>query len=472
MPTECIQERFEFHPLNRRDVVACFDGGEITSDAGALLLREVEHKTGILAQLAGCFTDHRREDRVEHSVAELVAQRVYGLALGYEDLNDHDRLRHDPLFALLAGKADPSGADRRFMKDRGKAIAGKSTLNRLELAPSDADASARYKKIVMNVEKIDALLVDLFLQAHTQAPERIVLDLDATDDPVHGNQEGRFFHGYYGQYCYLPLYIFAGEFLLCARLRPSNIDACAGSVEEVTRIVSQIRKKWPHVPILLRADSGFCRESIMSWCEANDVGYVFGLARNARLVKAIGKELHEAQCEWEQTGRAARRFRELEYRTQKTWSRTRRVVAKAEHLEKGANPRFVVTSLTEKAEDARSLYEDLYCGRGEMENRIKEQQLCLFADRTSTSQMRSNQLRLYLSSFAYCLMQALRRLGLAGTEMAKAQCGTIRLKLMKVGAQIKITVRKVWLHLSAGHPSYDLFRRVYRNLATLPALRC
>lgn len=329
MSTECTQERFDFHTLNRRDVVACFDGGEITSDAGALLLREVAHKTGILRQLAACFTDHRNPDRVEHHVSELIAQRVYGLALGYEDVNDHDRLRHDPLFALLAGKADPSGADRRCANDRGKAIAGKSTLNRLEHSPSDADPSARYKKIVMNEAAMDALLVDLFLQAHAKPPEQIVLDLDATDDPVHGNQEGRFFHGYYGQYCYLPLYIFAGEFLLCARLRPSNIDACAGSVEELTRIVSQIRTKWPHVPIILRADSGFCREAIMAWCEGNGVDYVFGLAKNARLIKMIGKELHEAKSEWEQTGRAARRFRELAYRTRKSWSCTRRVVGKA-----------------------------------------------------------------------------------------------------------------------------------------------
>ena len=471
MSTECIQERFEFHPLNRRDVVACFDGGEITSDAGSLLLRGVEHKTGIVRQLAACFTDHRRPDRVEHTVAELVSQRVYGLALGYEDVNDHDRLRHDPFFALLAGKADPSGADRRCANDRGKAIAGKSTLNRLELSPSDADPSARYKKIVMNEAAMDSLLVDLFLQAHANAPEQIVLDLDATDDPIHGNQEGRFFHGYYGQYCYLPLYIFAGEFLLCARLRPSNIDACAGSVEELTRIVSQIRTKWPHVPIVLRADSGFCREAIMAWCEGNGIEYVFGLAKNARLVKAIGKELHEAKSEWEQTSRAARRFRELVYRTQKTWSRTRRVVGKAEYLGK-TNPRFVVTSMGETQMDARALYEDFYCARGEMENRIKEQQLDLFADRTSTVYLRSNQLRLYLSSFAYCLMQALRRLGLAGTEMAKAQCGTIRLKLLKVGAQIRITVRKVWISLSTGHPCAELFGVVYRNLAQTTALRC
>lgn len=460
MPTECTQGSFGFHPHNSREVVARFDGGEITTDAGALLLRETERKVGILRRLAECFTDHRRADRIEHGVDAMLAQRVYGLALGYEDVNDHDRLRHDPFFSLLAGKADLC------------TVAGKSTLNRLELSPSDADASARYKKIVMNEFAMDALLVDLYLEAHPNAPERIVLDLDATDDPVHGNQEGRFFHGYYGNYCYLPLYIFAGEFLLCARLRPSNIDASAGSLEEVMRIVAQIRTKWPDVAILLRGDSGFCRETLMAWCEQNRVDYLFGLAKNARLVRMIGRELHEARCEWEQTGHAARRFRDLFYRTQKTWARTRRVVAKAEHLGKGTNPRFVVTSLAEEAQDARSLYEDLYRGRGEMENRIKEQQLDLFADRTSTSRMRSNQLRLYLSSFAYCLMQALRRLGLSGTEMAKAQCGTIRLKLLKMGAQIRATVRKVWLHLSSGHPGHDLFGRVHRNLAALPSMRC
>lgn len=471
MSTECTQERFDFHPLNRRGVVARFDGGEITSDAGALLLREVERRTGILRQLSGCFTDHRRPDRIEHSVFALLAQRVYGLALGYEDLSDHDRLRHDPLMGLLAEKADPCGGDRRCAKDKGRAVAGKSTLNRFELTPADAGSGARYKKIVMDDRAIDDLLVDLFLQAHAKPPEQIVLDLDATDDPVHGNQEGRFFHGYFGNYCYLPLYIFAGEFPLCARLRPSNIDACAGAVEEVERIVSRIRAKWPHVPIVLRADSGFCRDEIMTFCEGNGVEYVLGLARNARLVRAIGGELHEAKRQFEQTGAAARSFTEFSYRTKKTWSRSRRVVAKAEHLQKGSNPRFVVTSLSREAMEGRPLYEDFYCARGEMENRIKEQQLGLFADRTSTAYLRSNQLRLYLSSFAYCLMQALRRLGLSGTEMAKAQCTTIRLKLLKVGAQIQITVRKVWLHLSAGHPGAALFAAVYRNLQSA-ALRC
>jgi len=471
MSTECTQERFDFHPLNRRDVVARFDGGEITSDAGALLLREVEKRTGILRQLSACFTDHRDPERIEHRVFVLLAQRIYGLALGYEDLSDHDRLRHDPMMGLLAEKADPCGGDRRCVKDKGRAVAGKSTLNRFELTPADAGSSARYKKIVMDEEKIDELLVDLFLQAHAKPPERIVLDLDATDDPLHGNQEGRFFHGYFGNYCYLPLYIFCGEFLLCARLRPSNIDASSGAKEELERIVARIRARWPHVSIVIRGDSGFCRDEIMTFCENNGVEYVLGLAKNARLVRAIGGELHRVKAVFEQTGAASRIFSEFFYRTKKTWSLSRRVVAKAEHLQKGSNPRFVVTSLPREAMEARSLYEKLYCARGEMENRIKEQQLALFADRTSTAYLRSNQLRLYLSSFAYCLMQALRRLGLAGTEMAKAQCQTIRLKLLKVGAQIKITVRKVWLHLSAGHPGAALFGTVYRNLQTA-AQRC
>ena len=472
MSTECTQERFDFHPLNRRDVVARFDGGEITSDAGALLLREVERRTKILRQLSSCFTDHRDPERIEHSVFELLAQRVYGLALGYEDVNDHDRLRHDPLMGLLAEKSDPRGGDRRCAKDKGRAVAGKSTLNRFELTPADASPSARYKKIVMNEGAIDDLLVDLFLQAHAKPPEPIVLDLDATDDPLHGNQEGRFFHGYFGNYCYLPLYLFAGEFLLCARLRPSNIDASAGAKEELDRIVGRIRARWPHVSIVIRGDSGFCRDEIMTFCENNGVDYVLGLAKNARLVRAIGGELHRVKAAFERTGAASRIFSEFFYRTKKSWSLSRRVVAKAEHLSKGSNPRFVVTSLPREAMEGRPLYEDVYCARGEMENRIKEQQLALFADRTSTAYLRSNQLRLYLSSFAYCLMQALRRLGLSGTEMAKAQCQTIRLKLLKIGAQIRFTVRKVWLHLSAGHPSAELFGVAYRNLAAQPALRC
>jgi hypothetical protein len=463
--TECNQSSFEFAALHQRAVVAQFDGGDITTDAGGLLLREVDRRVSLTARLASCFTDHRQADKIEHQVRELVAQRLYGLALGYEDLNDHDQLCADPLMAVLVGKAEPKGTDRRRKQDQGKAGAGKSTLNRLELTPANANAKARYKKIVYSAEAMDRLLTDLFLEAHDQAPERVVLDLDATDDPIHGNQEGRFFHGYYREYCYLPLYIICGEFVLCARLRSSNIDASAGALEGVKRIVAQIRAKWPQVEIVLRGDGGFSRDTLMSWCEDNGVHYVFGLAKNKRLLKIIGRPLHEAKLQFEEKQKAARVFSEFSYQTRKTWKRERRVVAKAEHLEKGANPRFVVTSLSAEQFAAQALYEEFYCARGEMENRIKEQQLALFADRTSTELMRSNQLRLYFSTFAYQLMQGLRRLGLKGTEMAQAQCQTIRLKLLKIGAQIRVTVRRVCLSLAAGYPFREVFARVYANLA-------
>jgi hypothetical protein len=462
----------EFHVLSGRQVVARFDGGAITSDAGGLLLRRVEERTGIIARLAGCFHDYRDPERTEHSVEQLVGQRVYGLALGYEDLNDHDQLRQDPLLAALIGKHDPEGGSRRRQRDRGKAGAGRSTLNRLELTPADANEAHRYKKIVLDEGAVDLALVELFLEAHAGAPAQIVLDLDATDDPIHGQQEGRFFHGFYNEYCYLPLYIFCGQFLLCARLRPSNIDASAGALEEVQRIVGRIRSTWPQAWIIVRADSGFCREHIMSWCEANQVDYVFGLAKNQRLERAIGAALQQAKREFGQTGKPARVFRELHYRTRKSWSRKRRVVAKAEYLAKGANPRFVVTSIPPQQMAARELYEDFYCARGDMENRIKEQQLWLFADRTSTAYLRSNQIRLYFSSFAYLLVHALRRLGLKGTEMARAQCGTIRLKLLKIGAQIRITVRKIWVSMASACPFAPLFQQVYRNLQRVEPLRC
>lgn len=464
--TECTQSSFSFAALYRREVVAEFDGGDITTDAGGLLLREVDRRLRLTERLAACFTDYRRQDLVEHTVPQLIAQRLYGLALGYEDLNDHDQLRADPLLAVLIGKAEPKGTDRRRPRDQGKAGAGKSTLNRLELTPEKADATMRYKKIVYQQQALDELLTDLFLEAHPEPPARIVLDLDATDDPVHGNQEGRFFHGYYREYCYLPLYIVCGEFVLCARLRSSNIDPSAGALEEMERIVAQIRKRWPQVEMILRGDGGFCREALMSWCEDNGVSYVFGLAKNKRLVKVIGKQLHEAQLQFETSQQSARVFTEFAYQTRKSWKRERRVVAKAEHLEKGANPRFVVTSLSAEQFSTAELYEELYCARGEMENRIKEQQLALFADRTSTELMRSNQLRLYFSTFAYQLIQGLRRLGLKGTEMAQAQCQTIRLKLLKIGAQIRVTVRRVVLALASGYPLQEMFGRVYRNLVS------
>jgi hypothetical protein len=464
MRTQCTQRTFGFEALGRREVVARFDGGPITSDAGGLLLREVEHLTGIIRQLAGCFTDYRDEELIEHSVEELLRQRIFGLALGYEDLNDHDRLRHDPLLATLVGKGDPTGADRSRRRDRGKALAGRNTLNRLELTPRRADRESRYKKIVADAGRIESLLVDLFLQRHAQPPKRIVLDFDATDDPVHGDQLGKFFHGYYRHYCYLPLYIFCGDHLLCAKLRPANIDAAFGSVGQLSQIVGKIRRRWPEVPIVVRGDSGFCRENLMAWCEANDVDYVLGMSKNKRLVRILGKDLHEAKQQFEATGEAARRFADFTYRTRKSWSRERRVVGKAEHLRKGPNPRFVVTSFSGDQFDARTLYEDEYCARGEMENRIKEQQLYLFADRTSAATMRANQLRLWFSSVAYILLQAIREFGLKGTKLARARCDTIRLKLLKIGASVRISVRRVWLSMAQSYPYQTLFATVYDNL--------
>jgi hypothetical protein len=478
MTTECNQDFFPFHPLNRREVRCGFDGGSITSDGGSLVLREVEKRIHIIEQFATCFRDYRKPELVEHTVEQLVGQRVYGLALGYEDLNDHDELRNDELLAVLVDKEDPTGADRRRPSDQGMALAGKSTLNRMELGAPQKAEKERYKKLILDDAAVDRLLVDIFLQAHAQAPAEIVLDVDSTDIPLHGEQEQRFFHGYYGHYCYLPLYIVCGEYVLGARLRPSNLDAAKGCAAELERIVSQIRQQWPQVRIIVRGDSGFCREEVLSWCEQHGVDYVVGLAQNAVLLRAIAAASAQAEHEHQQSGKAARVFTEFQYRTQNSWSRERRVIAKAEHLDKGANPRFVVTSLSSQEATfpapsrwtAQSLYEDFYCARGDMENRIKEQMM-LFADRTSTSWMRSNQIRLYFSTVAYLLIQGLRRLGLAGTELAKAQCNTVRLKLLKIGAQIRITVRKVWVSLSTGYPYLELFRQVHRQLQAA-TLRC
>ncbi len=469
--TECNQLSFEFHNLKTRKVVGRFDGGSITSDGGALLLREVELRTRMVRQFAACFTDHRDPDLIEHPLSRLIAQRVYGLALGYEDLNDHDQLRADPLLAVLVNHADPLGLKRRHPRDCGKALAGKSTLNRLELTPADANAASRYKKIVYHKTAIEDLFVTLFLQAHDRPPEEIILDVDATDDPLHGQQQGRFFHGYYKEYCYLPLYIFCGEHLLCARLRPSNIDSAAGTLKYLWRIVSRIRAEWPGVRIVVRGDSGFCREHLMAWCENQGVYYLFGLARNVRLEKELAPEMTQAQALFEQTRQAARLFKDFTYQTLESWSCARRVVGKAEYLDKGPNPRFVVTNLSPEKQAAQRLYENIYCARGEMENRIKEQQLYLFADRTSAATMRANQLRLWFSSIAYTLLQALRRLGLKETALETAQCHSIRLKLLKIGAQIRVTVRKVWVSLAEGYPYQHIFAEVFRRLQAIP-LRC
>jgi hypothetical protein len=353
---------------------------------------------------------------------------------------------------------------RKRPRDRGKALAGRNTLNRLELTPAGADASSRYKKIVARHADLEQFFVDMFLQMQPQPPAEIVLDLDATDDPLHGNQLGRFFHGYYKSYCYLPLYIFCGDHLLCAKLRPSNIDAAAGSVKQLHRIVARIRELWPEVRIIIRGDSGFCRENIMRWCEEHAVDFILGLAKNKRLNAEIATEMRQAQEQFERVGRAARVFKDFTYQTRTSWSRPRRVVGKAEYLAKGPNPRFVVTSLALEEIDARALYEQRYCARGDMENRIKEQQLCLFADRTSAGTMRANQLRLWFSSVAYVLLVAVREFGLAGTELQSAQCDTIRSKLLKIGARVRITFRKIWLSFSESYPWQRLFRQVLLNL--------
>ena len=385
----------------------------------------------------------------------LIGQRVFGMALGYEDLNDHDDLRHDPVLAVLAGKLSSK-------RETCAALAGKSTLNRLELSRLQP---TRYHKIAYDEAAIEALPVTLFLEAHARPPNQIILDLDATDDPLHGHQEGRFFHGYYDCYCYLPLYVFCGRHLLLAKLRPSDIDAAAGSVEAIERIVRQIRARWPYVRILLRADSGFAREALMAWCEENHVDYVFGLARNARLVAMIERELAAARAAAEQTGQPARRFKDFQWSTLGSWSRRRRVVAKAEWTQGEANPRFVVTSLKRAEAAARQLYEDTYCARGEMENRIKECQLDLYADRTSAATMRANQLRLWFASMAYVLICALRRIGLAETAFADATCGTIRLKLLKVGALVRISVRRIKIAMASACPAAEDWARAARRLA-------
>jgi hypothetical protein len=451
--TECNQSSFGFEASGKREIVARFDGGTISSDGGALLLRQTDKRLNLLPRLAECFLDGRNQEQVEHSILEMLSQRIYGLALGYEDINDHEQLRSDPVFGILAGRHELA-----------EPLAGKSTLNRMELGSGQKD---RYKKITYWKDSIDELLVKLFIESHCEAPEQIILDVDTTDLPLHGKQEGRFFHGYYDSYCYLPLYIFCGEQVLCARLREANHDAAFGSLAEIQRIVTQMRAAWPEVKIILRGDSGFCRNELMSWCESNRVEFVFGMARNQRLRKIIGAQMHEATQQWQQTGKPARVFTEFAYQTKKTkkggWDRARRVAAKAEHLDGKENPRFVGTSLPSQEWPAQVLYEELYCARGDMENRIKEQ-FSLFAHRVSSETIRANQMRLYLSAMAYVLVSGLRRLGLKATELAQAQVSTIRTKLLKIGAQIRITVRKVWVSMASSYPWQDLYQQVWMNL--------
>ena len=449
--TECIQDRFVFATDGSRELVAEFSGGTISSDGGGVLLRETDARLNLLSRFSQCFLDRRNPALVEHTVEQMARQRVYGLALGYEDLNDHEQLRQDPLLRVLAGKVEPAE----------EALAGKSTLNRMELGTAEPD---RYKKITFWRDAIEELLVDVFLEAHSAPPRQIVLDVDTTDLAIHGQQEGKFYHGYYDHYCYLPLYIFAGEHVLCARLRSSNIGPAVGCVKELQRIVTRIRARWPEVQIVVRGDSGFSRDEVMTWCEQNQVDFALGLARNKRLEALVANALAQAEKQYQATQEPARIFGEFEHETLSgSWKQKRRVVAKAEHIAGKSNPRFVVTSLGAESWTAQNLYEKLYCARGDMENRIKEQ-FSLFADRVSASTMRANQLRIYFSVMAYTLMSGFRRLGLKATQLATAQAGTIRLKLLKIGALVQVTVRKIWVRLASSYPYQALFSQVLQQL--------
>ena len=449
MPTHCSQDELDLGSAGGRKLVGGFDGGAISSNGGVVLLAAADRSIRLTDRLAHCFTDLRLADAITHSVADLLRQRVFGLALGYEDLIDHDALRHDP--ALTAVLDKPGGR-----------LAGKSTLNRLEHAGKIG--LDRHHKLDHDAAAIERLFVEVFLEAHVEPPSRIVIDLDATDDPLYGEQEGRHFHGYYDCYCYLPLYIFCGRHLLAAKLRTSSVDAADGSVSEIARIVAQVRARWPSTIIVIRADSGFCRDDLMTWCEANDVQYVLGLAGNRRLLAKLAPEMRKARRKAKRMGRPARVFAEFAYRTRKSWSAKRRVIGKAEWTNGAANPRFIVTNIHAASGSARFLYEDVYCQRGEMENRLKECQGDLFADRTPAPTMRANQLRLWLSSFAYVLMCAVRRIGLVGTKLERATCGTIRLALLKIGALVTISVRRVKLAFASACPMRDVFMLAARRL--------
>jgi hypothetical protein len=469
--TQCTRNRVVCKRLGRREVVADFSGGQLTSDGGAMLLSKADEQLGLLESFAALFTDYRNPATVEHSLPDLLRQRVFGIALGYEDDNDHDELSRDPLLAAAVGKREPTGAGRRRERDRGRPLAGKSTLNRLELTPADANVQSRYKKTVLDMEGAERCFAKHFVRTHRGTPKLLVLDIDATDDPLHGQQEGRYFHGYYKAHVYLPLYVFCGYELLLAKQRPGHVDACEGTEEVLQWLVPMLRERWPKVQIIVRGDSAFARDEIMTWCEDNGVDYVFGLAKNSRLLAEVDVHLLLAELRSTRTGRPVRVFKDFRYRTRDSWTRERRVVGKAEHTLAGPNPRFIVTSLQRfgcKGWGGQRLYEELYCGRGDAENRIKEQQLHLFADRTSASKLRANQIRLWEASLAYVLANAIRREGLQGTPLARAQCNTIRERLLKIGAAVRVTTRKVWIALSSSYPWKTLFRSVWDRLDALP----
>ena len=471
--TLCTQEQIAFQRVGRRQVTGRFNGGRMSTDGGALLLREADKVLDVCGRVAACFTDYRDPSRTEHALDALVRQRVFGLVLAYEDLTDHDVIRRDSMLALACGRSDLTGAKRPRARDREYALAGSSTLNRLELGSPETARDHRYRKVAADEAKLDAVLVDAFLDMHATLREEIVIDLDATDDPVHGKQEGGEYHGYYRRYCFLPLYITCGNQVLAVRVRRSKIDSAKGALGELKRVVERIRARWPGVRITVRGDSGFCRDRIMTWCEGEKgVRYVFGLARNPRLQRRIAEDLEAAKADCVESGEASRRVRELRYRTLDSWSCERRVVGKAEWLPgpRGSNPRFVVTDIPTEELDARVLYEELYCARGEMENRIKEQQLDLFADRTCAHELRANQLRAYFSAFAGVVTEIIRRFGLIGTELERAQAGTIRGKLLKIAASIRLTTRRIWISLSSAYPWQSLFRRVARRLVAAKRL--
>jgi hypothetical protein len=462
--TDCNSQPLLFPELTARAVTVDFGAGHVSSDGGGVLVGQLDRRYGYLKRFAACFTDHRDGERIEHDLLSLLRQRVYGITQGYEDLNDHDRLCVDPLLASLCGKDDILGRDRRRKKDQGKPLSGKSTLNRLELTPANAGASARYKKIAGDPVALEDFFINEYVRSLKDSTTMVTLDLDATDDPLHGQQEGRFFHGYYGGYCYLPLYIFDGDWPVLAWLRTSNRDASSGAVEKIKKVVTALRKRFSRLQIRLRGDSGFCRDELMVYCELNDVKYLFGLARNPVLERKLQRGLEQArQISEANAGQPARVFVEMAYCSQ-TWHAPRWVIGKAEWTQGEANPRFIITNENMLTLNSRDLYEKDYCGRGNMENRIKEQQLDLYADRTSTGTLCANQLRLWFSTLAYLLLNQLRRVGLSGTELAQATCGTIRTRLLKIGALVRVSVRRIHVSLSSAWPLRSLFSLVAQRL--------
>ncbi len=437
--TDCITKTIEFSRLKRRKIQADFNGGKLTSDGGAVLLREVERHLGLIDAINKRIPDPRNQDLIVHKQKTLLAQRIFGIALGYEDLNDHQTLRNDPLFQTITER----GIDDQLP------LASPPTLCRLENRVSRRSLAGMAE-----------VFVEQFIASQNRPPREIILDFDATDDLTHGNQVNRFFHGYYDHYCFLPLYVFCEDQLLVAYLRPSDIDGAKHSRGILKLLVRRFREVWPKVKIIVRGDSGFCRGKLMRWCDRHEVYYVLGLARNAVLERLGEPYIAEAKVQFELTGEKQRLFAEIEYAAE-TWDRERRVLLEAERVKQGPNLRFVVTNL---GGDPQRLYDDLYCQRGDMENRIKEQQLGLFADRTSCHDFLANQFRLLLSPAAYVLIETLRRLGLEDTELAHAQVNTIRVKLLKIGARVRCSVRRIVLHLASGYPLRTLFRQIVTRL--------